>query len=211
MHSIARALALPMLLLAAPAFANHSRADQLAALALKLGAVERQLSPGELDSLDRHIAGIERALARANPSGPPGPPGATGPKLACLSNGQSGSYEKFTLSDPATGAPYGKATSMQNCQQLLTVQSQGLLCVSNGESGSYEKFGLYDLARNKLLPGWTKLASCQSLVQRASGPFVCKSNGESGSYEKFQLYNRETEKALGGQTGFDQCLASMPR
>jgi hypothetical protein len=200
-----RIAALSMLLLATHSFAQSSRAERLQSQSKKLSTIERQLSPFDQENLDRHIAGIDRVLRdyeRAT--------GGATVSLTCLSNGQQGSYEKFTITDSSSGTPIGKSSALATCQQLLTVQNQSLICVSNGEAGSYEKFGVYDLGRKVQAGGMTNLKSCQRLVQSAKPAFVCQSNGQAGSYEKFKLYNRETDKVLGGETALEQCVSSIP-
>lgn len=179
----------------------QGRADRLQAQAQKLASVEYQLSPRDQQALDHHLAAIEQILARFQ----------SGATLTCLSNGSPGTYERFFVTDPSTGAKIEKATTLENCRQIVSVQNQGLICASNGSPGSYEKFGLYDLGRRQRKAGDTTLQSCLTIVSQSAANFTCQSNSQAGSYEKFHLYNRQLDKAIGGDTTLEQCLGSIPR
>lgn len=196
---------LAVLLMSNLAQAQARRSEQLKAQAQRLAAVESQLNRDDRESIEHYIEKIDRVISGYHVQAQAG-----AAPLVCLSNGQQGNYERFTITDAAAGVPVEKGTSMATCKLLLTVQNQGLICASNGEQGNYERFGVYDLARKAVKGGRTNIKSCQALVTGAKGPFVCQSNGEQGNYEKFVLYNRDTDKALGGGTTLEQCLAAIP-
>jgi hypothetical protein len=179
--------------------AASPRIERLQAQVQKLTAVESQLSTDEVHAIDYYIGGIENALSKYQSSA----------QLVCLSNGESGVYEKFQITDPNSGAVIGGLTTFETCKQLIASQSQNLICLSNGEAGIYEKFGPYDVVRKTQNGGVTELKTCLSLVSQATPMLMCLSNGEAGIYEKFHLWNRNLAKVLGGDTQLMQCLTSM--
>lgn len=155
--TISRQLSLAVvsvLFIASHAWAEGKRSERLQAQAQKLAAIESQLRSDDLQSLDHHLAGIDRVLRNYQSVA----------ALTCLSNGESESYERFKITDPATGIAIEKLTSLQTCRQLLTVQNEGLICVSNGERGSYEKFHLYNRDADKPLGGDTQLEACLTSI-----------------------------------------------
>lgn len=179
----------------------QGRSTRLQAQVQKLAAVENQLGPRDQQALEYHIAAIEQILARFQ----------SGASLTCLSNGSPGSYERFFVTDPSTGTKIEKATTLEICKQIVSVQNQGLICASNGSPGAYEKFGLYDLGRKQRKPGDTTLQACLTIVSQSAANFTCQSNSQAGAYEKFHLFNRQLDKAIGGDTTLEQCLGSIPR
>lgn len=134
----------------------QGRADRLQAQAQKLASVEYQLSPRDQQALDHHLAAIEQILARFQ----------SGATLTCLSNGSPGTYERFFVTDPSTGAKIEKATTLENCRQIVSVQNQGLICASNGSPRSYEKFHLYNRQLDKAIGGDTTLEQCLGSIPR---------------------------------------------
>lgn len=179
--------------------AESPRMARANAQALKLAAVEGQMSWEDQDAWSSHLDAMDALLAKY-----PAPV-----QLLCLSNGREGSYERFRITDLATGANLGGETSYDNCRQLLSVQNQNLLCVSNGSSGVYEEFGMYDLSRKYTVGGFTGMRICQTLVTTARLTLVCLSNGRTSTYEKFHLYNRGLERQLGGDVSLDQCISLL--
>jgi hypothetical protein len=200
------AFAVPALLLtgivglAGLASAGGARTERLRALAQKLNSVEGQVNLGDQQGLDAHMDAIEKILNGYQAAA----------SLTCVSNGQQGSAERFTITDTATGTPIAKPTTLATCKQLLAVQNHDLICVSNGEFGSAERFDVYDIARKRSKNAYTDIKNCQTLVTRANATFVCQSNAQYGSAERFHLYNRVQDKVLGGDTTLDQCLGSIP-
>ncbi len=131
-------------------------------------------------------------------------------KLVCLSNGSTGSFEKFAPHDLNTNQIVGGYTDKGVCQELVKRQNAGLMCVSNGSTGSFERFTPMDLQTFSKLGGETTLQSCHQIVARATYDLLCTSNGSTGSFERFTLYSRRTGQEIGGETSFNNCMESLP-
>jgi hypothetical protein len=198
----ALALASILTLSATHALADDSRSQWMQKEVQKLQRIESQLGSQDLQALDYYLGGIDALLERYHPSLP---------SFVCLSNGERGSFEKFTVTDPSTGTALGGATSLETCRQNVAGMNQNLICLSNGEFGSFEKFTSYDLGQKKNLGGATSLATCQAIVAKATPTLTCISNGEFGSFENFTLYNRSLQRTLGGGTQLKQCLDNLGR
>ena len=80
--------------------------------------------------------------------------------LMCVSNGESGSYEKFMPFDINKRQTKGGGTDVKTCASLIQRSTPGFICLSNGQSGSYEKFRLFNRDQDKPLGGETQLQQC---------------------------------------------------
>jgi hypothetical protein len=176
--------------------------DRAQDIANRLKNAERQLQgrdPSDvryaLDQLDYILQRYDRGGNTSN--------------FACISNGEPGSFEKFTITDLNTNQKLGSATSRATCEDLIQSQYNDLICLSNGEPGSFEKFGIYDFRTQKTLGAKSALNTCKSLVSRSSLNLVCLSNGEPGSFEKFTLFNRNTRQSIGAGTSISNCLSTI--
>src|SRR5665213_2464960 len=135
-----------VLTLSSVALADSSRSEYLQNQAQRLSRIENDLNPQDRDALDHYLAMIDRVIDHYRPSTP---------AYVCVSNGETGPFEKFTVTDPATGTHYGAETTLSSCKQAIQGVNQGLICASNGESGAFEKFVPLDLTRQKNLGGYT--------------------------------------------------------
>ncbi|MBC7691161.1 MAG: hypothetical protein H7222_05280 [Methylotenera sp.] len=184
------------------AHADTSRGEALQNQGIRLKSVERQLALQDQQILDYYLAAIDSVLSRY-----PSPmPSAS---FMCISDGQSGPFERFTLTNTATGATLGNPTTLDTCRKLLLVQKYDLICLSNGENGPFEKFAPYDTVLGKFLGGPTAFKTCQTMVTRSEPSLLCTSNGEGGPFEKLSLYNRKLDRAIGGGTQLEQCLSTI--
>lgn len=184
-------------------FAHASLSGDAQGIANLLSRVEGQLHPRDADDVRFELQRIARILERY---GRPGP----GVELICLSNGESGVWEKFYLYDANSNARLGGSTTRETCESLRNSARNALICLSNGESGVWEKFTPYDLSSKGTVGGATKLDTCKTLTERSTMNFMCTSNGEGGVWEKFTLYNRMQRSNLGGATTLEACVGSMP-
>lgn len=180
-------------------------ADRAANLADRLAAVEKNLNGREvrdiqyaLDQIEYRIEALERWQ---------------GPtlQLTCLSNGSSGSWEKFFVTDLKSGTRFGGETEKQTCQKIISTQTRGMVCASNGSSGSWEKFKITKLDSNQVIGGETTFSTCQKLMEKSTRNYICVSNGSSGSWEKFTLLDRQKNQTIGGETTLETCLSTIPR
>jgi hypothetical protein len=183
-----------------PALADDSRATWMQTEGQKLARIESQLSAQDRQALDFYLNTISAMVDRYHPSAP---------NYVCVSNGQYGSSEAFTVTDPTTGTQLGGSTSMATCRQVIAGMNMNLLCLSNGQYGSSEQFVPYDTALKTNLGGYTSVSTCQTLVTRSTPMLACVSNGQYGSSEAFTLYNRNLQRALGGSTQLKQCLDNL--
>lgn len=182
---------------------RESLADRAQKIANQLQAVQSKISYREEDSILRSLEVIEYILSHYR--------SYAGDQLSCVSNGSSGVFEKFYITDLDTGNKIGGETSLNSCREVIESKSHGMICLSNGSSGVFEKFTPFDVKSKKLVGSETNLKSCLELVSNASDAFICASNGNSGVFEKFYLLNRETGRTIGGETSRENCLASVPR
>lgn len=191
-------------LMLAPLAAHATIANQAQSIANQLNQVENRLHPRDAEEIRFSLDRVDQLLRRygGNPGGPS--------ELICVSNGESGVWEKFFVYNPATNSNIGGATSNANCRDVIASQRNGLICLSNGENGVWEKFQTYDTRSNMNVGGNTALATCKQLTVRSSDSFLCVSNGENGVWEKFNLFNRIQRVNVGGSTSLDNCLSSMP-
>ena len=136
--------------------------------------------------------------------------GSNEPKLICVSNGSSGSFEKFSVYNFSKKVNLGGETSKERCYEVIARKNLGLLCVSNGSSGTFEAFTPFDYPRNVKVGGETSLETCLLTVQKAKKEVLCVSNGSRGTFEKFSLFDRNDGKIVGGETSLENCLDSLP-
>jgi hypothetical protein len=183
--------------------AHAQLSNQAHSIANMLSRVESQLHPRDAEEIRYNLQRTARLLERYGRVDGPS-------ELICLSNGESGVWEKFYLYDAATNSRLGGATKRETCESLRNSARNSLICLSNGESGVWEKFTPYDLRAKANTGGATQLNTCQTLTERSTMNFMCISNGESGVWEKFTLYNRIQRSSLGGQTSLEGCMSSMP-
>lgn len=174
-------------------------ADRAQGLTDRLGRIETSLRPADLRSIQYSLDSLQEILQHYDDDEA---------DLICVSNGQPGSFEKFT--PWYDGKILGGGTDKVTCQKLVRTVNVGLICLSNGELGSFEKFAVYDLNLGKDLGGGTDLNSCLRTVSGARTRYVCLSNGELGSFEKFQLIDRRTGNGIGGETSLANCLEMIP-
>ncbi|HRO67150.1 MAG TPA: hypothetical protein PL182_06275 [Pseudobdellovibrionaceae bacterium] len=199
-----RGFVLMVVLLGGLASARADVRVQSQRIADQLAAVEDQLDARDLEEVRDALDRIDWVLSRYEDRGSRG-------SLVCVSNGSSGVFEKFRLTDLSTGKSIGGETSLETCRSALASQKFGLLCLSNGSSGVFEKFRIYDLARQASLGGETLFETCLKSVRQGTRAAICLSNGSSGVFEKFSLYNRLTNKRIGGETTFETCQSALPR
>jgi len=176
--------------------------DRAQDIANRLKVAERQLGGRDasdiryaLDQLDYILQAYDR--------------GGNATNFVCISNGEPGSFEKFTITDLNTNQKLGRATSRATCEELIRSQANDLICLSNGEPGSFERFSIYDFQTQKSLGSESTFNTCKSLVSRSSLKLVCLSNGEPGSFEKFTLYNRSIQQSIGSGTSISNCLSTI--
>lgn len=167
----------------------------------KLDHVADQLSTRDADHIRRLLEEIDWTLS--NYQDP------VRRQLLCVSNGDTGGFEKFGVYDAAKRAIVGGYTSKANCQSVIAGQNVDLICVSNGDTGGFEKFTIYDLNIQENIGGSTSLSKCQNVVSKANRLFVCASNGDTGGFEKFQIFDRSHGQSVGGPTSLENCLAAI--
>lgn len=83
----------------------------------------------------------------------------------CLSNGLSGSSERFNIYDVAKKENIGSYAKKDSCLMSIdNINEQGMMCVSNGLSGSSERFQLYDIDKKQSIGSWSSKASCMQTL-----------------------------------------------
>lgn len=178
--------------------------ERVKRIAEKIRLNETVMDPADTQALRNLASRMEGILASYEDTQTP-------QGFICLSNGQSGSFEKFNIYNSLTGTIIGGETSKIQCEQSVQSAKNDLICVSNGQTVSFERFSVFDSLKNRVLGGETSFASCLKTVDRSSLAFVCVSNGQSVSFEKFTVYDRKNNRPLGGETSLDNCLSSLPR
>ena len=178
-------------------------ANRAERLADHLKSVEGEMTRRDADEARYAIDQLEYILQNYRESN------GGGGRLVCLSNGESGVWEKFVMTDLMNNKQIGSYTSKQTCERLIQGQRRGLICISNGETGVWEKFGPLQMADKKILGGYTSLSTCEKIIQSSTQFLSCVSNGETGVWEKFTLLNRKTNKYMGGATSLESCLQTI--
>ncbi len=183
--------------------AQMNLSERVSRVASKIKANENSMDPADYQQLRQLTSRMEAILN--NYTGLPD----DNMSFICLSNGATGTFERFSVYNPATGSLIGGETSKANCEQAIRSARHSLVCVSNGAHGTFEKFLPFDSSLNSELGGETILNNCLQVVTRSTLQFVCLSNGNSASFEKFILYDRRNDKYLGGETSLPNCLSSI--
>lgn len=176
-------------------------ASRAGAVADGLSQVESQLSEEDSRTIRRALVRIETILEDYGGSG------GGQPAAVCLSNGQTGSFQKFV--PYVNGRILGGYTSHSTCQLLIEKMAKGLICVSNGQTGSFQNFTPADAASGGVLGGSTSQQTCLNLIETANRNFMCVSNGQTGSFQKFTLLDRNSGQVLGGSTSYQTCVGSI--
>ena len=179
-------------------------ADRAVAIAQKLQQYERRLSSNEAQAIGDNLSRIERIVGA-------GSTGNAGASLACISNGESGTFEQFTIQDLNRNKPIGSSTTKTSCEAAIKAQNVGLICASNGESGAFEQFTVYDInsPSSVSIGGSTTWTTCMSIVSGSNANMTCASNGESGAFENFTIFNRRLSQRIGGGTALPNCLGTI--
>lgn len=180
--------------------AQAKLAPRLERISETLYQVEDQLRPQAYEEI-RYLTERIEAVLRTQPD-------LDSPRMICVSNGETGVWEKWTPYNTGSQQSYGSATAKDRCQRIIQTVTNNLICTSNGESGVWERFTVFDLKLGINIGNQTSFESCLHVVSRSTRQFVCVSNGETGTWEKFSLFDRKSNSAIGGQTALQNCLAS---
>lgn len=126
-------------------------------------------------------------------------------KFICISNGQSGVWEKFSVMDIKNNTKLGGETSKTQCQASIEKSNFNFICTSNGQSGVWEKFSIYNLKANSKLGGETSFEKCTEITNSSKNGLICVSNSQSGVWERFSIYDSKSGDKFGGETSYESC------
>lgn len=145
---------------------NRSLSDKAARVAEALQGVEDQLSPQDRKYIkDSLNLSLEILSNYTDVSGDlPGNGGNGSRNFICVSNGQSGVWERFSIYNSKSGSKLGGETSYEHCGTLIKKSTRNLICVSNGQTGVWEKFQLINRANNSQIGGETTLENCLETI-----------------------------------------------
>lgn len=186
----------------APATTSADLANRASAVADHLSQIEDRLNEEDARTIRRALANIETILEDYGGGGDGGQPSAV-----CLSNGQSGGFQKFV--PYVNGRTLGGYTSHSTCDLLIEKMAKGLICASNGQTGGFQNFTPVETSSGNTLGGSTSQQTCFNLIETANRNFMCVSNGQTGGFQKFTLFDRNSGQALGGSTSYDTCVGSI--
>jgi hypothetical protein len=187
----------------------------------KLLQVENRMNPVDRDKvaqLSLRIDVLANKYAVGQPIPMPNPlpfplpgliPQNFGSQVICISNGDTGSFEKFRPILLSNNTALGGWTQKQTCEVLVSTATWNLMCLSDGDTGNFEKFVIYDKQNQQTLGGKTSFETCKTLISRSNPQLVCVSNGDNGSFEKFTLINLFNQQSIGGQTSLQNCIQSI--
>lgn len=190
---------------------NKSLSDKAARVADSLQSIEDQLSSQDRKALRDSLDFALQILSSYDniPGNFPGNGG--GRNFICVSNGQSGSWERFYVMDLQKNQKIGGETSKAQCHESISKSNSTFICASNGQSGSWERFSIYNSRTGSNLGGETSFEKCAQATNSSRNGLVCSSNGQSGSWERFSIYDFKEGTKLGGETSFESCGALTKR
>jgi hypothetical protein len=84
----------------------------------------------------------------------------------CLSNGQTGVWEKFNIYDMNTKNNIGGQTELSTCKNLINTSNRSFMCISNGQTGVWEKFTLLNRKTASKIGGQTEYSTCVSSIPK---------------------------------------------
>lgn len=186
--------------------AQNSLSSEMQILSDKVGEIEDSMSARDRASIRellRRIGNITEQYSNGPIHGPQHDP--HGRHAVCVSNGETGTWEKFRPVSLSNNQALGGFTSKQTCETLVRTSRRDVICSSNGETGTWEKFRPMSIFSGAGIGGYTSLNTCTGNLGQNKSRLLCISNGEQGTWEKFAIYDLRADKTLGGYTQLNTC------